>query len=167
MRPDPFTPYSAVPVFAATTMPSSFARLPEPSGSFTASRMPARTVAICRASQRGPAGARSGGMSFVTPAADTIRAASRGFHSVPPLASAAAYSAIWIGVTSSAPWPIDRLQVSPSRQLSRRSRRFHSLSGTRPGRSKSRLMPVSRPKPHARAMACTASGPAASAAWKR
>ena len=57
--------------------------------------------------------------------------------------------------------------AAPDAPLSRRAARFQAASGTRPGRSKSRLISVLRPKPQARAISCTASGPQARAEWNR
>jgi hypothetical protein len=49
---------------AATTTPGTAARLPEPSGAFTASRIPSRTTRTFADDHRGPSGIRVGGISL-------------------------------------------------------------------------------------------------------
>ena len=89
------------------------------------------------------------------------RAKRYGVNTSPPFARAAATTAIWRGVTSSMPWPIDIWQVSPGYQRSLKVVFFHSLSGTTPGVSPPRSMPVADPSPNARAVSMTAFVPMA------
>ena len=88
-----------------------------------------------------------------------MRCTTRGFHKTPPFATALIMRAICIGVTSTAPWPIDMFRVSPPVH----ARDFLSLrgfgSGMRPILSVPSSIPVGAPSPNAFAYFAMAAPP--------
>ena len=89
----------------------------------------------------------------------SMRCTSRGFHSTPPLAMAAIMRATCMGVTSTWPWPIDMLTVSPACQDIGLPFLDILGCGMSPGFSLPNSMPVGAPKPKARAHLAMAGAP--------
>jgi hypothetical protein len=68
----------------------------------------------------------------------------------PPFATAAIMAAIWSGVVSTGPWPIETEIVSPGYQGCLRAVRLQAASGTRPRLFALELDPGGRPRPKIR-----------------
>ena len=80
----------------------------------------------------------------------SLTAASRcGVTRVPPLAIVAIITASEIGVTDTAPWPMETEMVSPGYQRSPRRSRFQAVDGISPRTSCGRSTPESSPRPRA------------------
>src|SRR5213078_2958944 len=133
----------AVPVLPAMSSPGIRAAAPVPS--FTAAqRLRRRNSHTTGESSTWPFTCPAS-LYRSPPSGRSMRCTMRGRQSTPPFATAAMKRATCVGVTSTGPWPMDRLTVSPSGQPRRAGR------GTRPNFSPWSSIPVDAPKPKARA----------------
>jgi hypothetical protein len=129
----------AVPVVPPTENPGTLAPRPVPL-SFTDLHIPSRTASRFSAENRGAETCKSTGTCQSPPRVRCI-------CGVLPVATIPTARANCMGVTLTAPWPIDTEIVSPSYQGWPNTSLFHSREGMVPATSPGRSIPVLLPNP--------------------
>ena len=148
----------AVPVLPAMSRPGMRAATPVPPSLTTAHRDWRRSAHTIGESSTWPLTLPAS--LHTTPfSGRSMRWTSRGFHRTPPLAMALMKRATCIGVTSTAPWPMDMFTVSPACQMVGRPLRGTLGCGISPGFSPPKSIPVGAPSPKASAHFAIAGAP--------